>query len=191
MMNTTPPPLWLCAHESGHAIARIQLHASLCDNEGKQLRPITDPSFSRIWVDGSRGKGKRCGSVDTLRKTTVAYNEAVVAAAGPVAQMRVQKDHGIATLIYLIKELKDLPRVSEGPLARAESDYTTIWKASQVAKVSLHDVVDEAVYIVDRYWQYVLLVARQLQQKSELSFSEVAELLRLGQKDGMRSCYGD
>jgi len=188
-MNTTPPPLWLCAHESGHAIARIQLHPSICDNEGKQLRPVTDPSFSRVWVAGSRGDWRGC--VDQLRKISVAHNEGVISAAGPVAQMRVQKDHGIATLCYLIEELKDLPPISEGPLAESESDYTTIWKASQVAKVSLYDIVDEAVYIVDECWQYILMVARQLQQKRELSFREVAELLRLGQKDGMRSFYGD
>ena len=44
------PPLWVCVHGAGHAIARIQLQTDLLRGDREPGYPITNPALRGIAV---------------------------------------------------------------------------------------------------------------------------------------------
>ena len=91
------PPLWVCVHEAGHAIARIQLQTNLVTGDREPAYPITNPAFEEIAVaidvqvrSGTYWRGWVKNLPD--RNLRLWVNEAVACAAGPVADLTGTKE---------------------------------------------------------------------------------------------------
>lgn len=177
------PPLWVCVHETGHAIARIQLQTNLLTADREPAYPITNPAFEEIAVTIDAHVQNRTywrGWVKNLpdRNLRLWENEAVACAAGPVAEQRVRKKHGLSTLMGFVK----VYRHQKG------SDWANMWQCSRHG-VSIQETFETADWIIGECWPHVVALARHLQFAGALSFSEVSDLLRLGDPLGMTSIY--
>jgi hypothetical protein len=175
-----PIPYWLAAHEAGHAVARIHLFPQIMIPDAPE-RSFTDPSFARLWV-GLKSEApasyhratqegpsiirplKWAGLMTNVPVPSCLDIEAVVSAAGPMAEARVLKR----------KSVKHL----------TGDDLVVVLEAVDRG-LDFGDILDKARCLVNRFWPAITVFARRLQSERELSFAQVSSLLRLEQPDNM------
>jgi hypothetical protein len=148
-------PLWLTVHEAGHLIARIQLVAAW--NLAGLDNPSTFESI-RVWLD-ERGKPRGVCRWGYKQPLSFRY-QAIVSAAGPVAEARIRHAKRYNCL-------------------RAGEDYDLIMRLQRRGLTDIDEALDEATFIVRSCWPDIIKLGTHLQNHRELTFPQVSRLLDL------------
>src|SRR5438874_8101935 len=148
-------PLWLTVHEAGHLIARIQLVAA-CNLAGLE-NPSSFESI-RVWPD-ERGKPRGLCQWGYREPLSFRY-QAIISAAGPVAEARIRHAKRCNCLT-------------------AGEDYEIIMRSVRRGLVDIDDALNEATFIVRACWPQVMKLGTHLQAHHTLIFPQISTLLDL------------
>ena len=148
-------PLWLTVHEAGHLIARIQLVAAW------NLDGLENPSSFesiRIWLD-ERGKPRGLCQWGYREPLSFRY-QAIISAAGPVAEARIRHAKRCNCLT-------------------AGEDHEIIMRSQRRGLADIDEALDEASFIVRSCWPEIIKLGTYLQTHHVLTLPQVSRLLDL------------
>ena len=148
-------PLWLAMHEAGHVIARLQLVAAW------HLNGLDNPSSLeavRVWID-EHGQPRGVCQWGYREPLSFRY-QAIISAAGPVAEAR-------------IRHAKRYDCLTAG------EDYDIIMRSVRRGLADIEEALKEASVIVRSCWPDLMTLGIHLQTLHELTFPEVSRLLDL------------
>lgn len=157
------PPLWLCIHETGHAVAHFVINEHLAE-------------FETIVTSVHVCEKEGVVEVKT-RKNASPLNCAVRCLAGYVAEMRCRKGED-----WLESEKDNIVR----DMAAGEYDRLTDIEMARdyLARAGLNTEDDlrrawlETVSVVASHWESVVGAARVLQQRTSISGEEFEQVWR-------------
>jgi hypothetical protein len=148
-------PLWLAVHEAGHLMARIQLVAAW------NLAGLDSPSSFesiRVWID-ERGKPRGVCRWGYREPLSFRY-QAIISAAGPVAEARIR-------------------HVNRYKCLAAGEDHDIIMRFQRRGLADIDEALSEATFIVRSCWPEIIKLGTYLQTHHELTFLQTSSLLDL------------
>ena len=152
--------LWLAVHEAGHVIARIQLLAAW--NLTGLGNPVALESV-HVWIDQHRQPRGLCQW--GYKKPLSFRYQAIISAAGPVAEARIRHAKRYDCLI-------------------TGEDFDIIMRSKKRGLADLDEALSEASFIVRASWPEIMKLALHLQTHRDLTFLDVSAILDL--KNGRR-----